>query len=144
MTSAIEHTANRYIVVTLDASESGRPALQTAVRLAALLGAGLEGVFVEDINLIRLAGLPFLREVRPWSLADEEISTQRMQRELRTLARRAEQMLERVARETGVQSGHIKPHQGISGSGSGAPRVWPESRQCQRQLELPTISSQHR
>ena len=102
MTSAIEHTANRYIVVTLDASESGRPALQTAVRLAALLGAGLEGVFVEDINLIRLAGLPFLREVKSWSLAEEEISTQRMQRELRTMARHAERMLQQAAREMGV------------------------------------------
>jgi nucleotide-binding universal stress UspA family protein len=103
MTPATEQSAIKRITVTLDTSESGRPPLETAARLAAILGAELEGVFVEDINLIRLSGLPFLREVRPWSLADEEISTQRMQRELRTLARRAEQMLERVARETGVR-----------------------------------------
>ena len=102
MTSAIEHTAKRHIVATLDASESGRPALQVAVHLAAVLGAGLEGVFVEDINLMRLAGLPFLRELRSWSLAEEVISTQRMQRELRTLARHAERMLEQAAREVGV------------------------------------------
>lgn len=102
MTPAAEHAAIRHIVTTLDASESGRPALETAVRLAAVLGAELEGVFVEDINLIRLAGLPFLREVRPWSLAEEEISTERMQRELRTLARHAEQMLAQAAREMGV------------------------------------------
>jgi nucleotide-binding universal stress UspA family protein len=102
MTPASEQSAIKRITVTLDTSESGRPPLETAARLAAILGAELEGVFVEDINLIRLSGLPFLREVRSWSLADEEISTQRMQRELRTLARRAEQMLERVARETGV------------------------------------------
>jgi len=102
MTPATEHTAIRHIMVTLDASESGRPALQTAVRLAAILGAKLEGVFIEDINLIRLAGLPFLREVRLWSLAEETISTQRIQRELRTLARHAERMLEQVAREMDV------------------------------------------
>jgi len=102
MTPATEPSTIRRIAVTLDASESGRPPLETAARLAAILGAELEGVFVEDINLIRLSGLPFLREVRPWSIADEQISSQRMQRELRTLARRAEQMLERVARETGV------------------------------------------
>ena len=101
MTPVAEHAAIRHIVATLDASESGRPALETAVRLAAVLGAELEGVFVEDINLIRLAGLPFLREVRP-SLAEEEISTQRMQRELRTLARHAERMLAQAAREMGV------------------------------------------
>jgi nucleotide-binding universal stress UspA family protein len=102
VTPATEHAAIRHIVVTLDASESGRPALQTAVRLAAILGARLEGVFVEDINLIRLAELPFLREVRLWSLAEETISTQRIQRELRTLARHAERMLEQAAREMDV------------------------------------------
>ena len=102
MTPATEQAAIRRILVTLNASESGRPALETAVRLAAILGAELEGVFVEDINLIRLTGLPFLREVRPWSLAEETISTQRMQRELRTLARHAESMLEQAAREMGV------------------------------------------
>lgn len=102
MTPATEHAAIRNIVVTLDASESGRPALETAVRLAAILGAELEGVFVEDINLIRLAGLPFLREVRPGSLTEEELSSQRMQSELRALARHAEHMLEQAVRETGV------------------------------------------
>ncbi|MGB5425985.1 MAG: hypothetical protein WBN95_04285, partial [Gammaproteobacteria bacterium] len=102
MTTATKPPATRRITATLDASESGRPPLETAARLAAILGAELEGVFVEDINLIRLSGLPFLREFRPWSIADEQISSQRMQRELRTLARRAEQMLERVARESGV------------------------------------------
>jgi len=102
MTQAGEQAAIRHIVVTLDASESSRPALETTVRLATILGAELEGVFVEDINLIRLAGLPFLREVRPWSLTEEDLSSQRMQRELRALARHAEHMLEQAARETGV------------------------------------------
>ncbi|GMQ89470.1 MAG: hypothetical protein BMS9Abin09_0959 [Gammaproteobacteria bacterium] len=102
MTPATEPLPTRHIVVTLDASESGRLALETAVRLAAITGAELKGIFVEDINLIRLAGLPFLREVRPWSLAEEAISTQRMQRELRSLARHAERMLEQAAREMGV------------------------------------------
>jgi nucleotide-binding universal stress UspA family protein len=102
MTAASEHHSRHHIVVTLDTSASGRPALLAAVRLAAVLGASLEGVFVEDINLIRLAGLPFLREVRSWSLAEEEISTQRMQRELHTMARYAERMLEQAAGEVGV------------------------------------------
>jgi nucleotide-binding universal stress UspA family protein len=102
MMSALEQHTIRHIVATLDATESGLPALQAAVRLAAVTGAGLEGVFVEDINLIRLSGLPFLREVRPWSLAEEAFSTQRMQSELRSLARHAERMLEQAAREMGV------------------------------------------
>lgn len=99
MTPASQQAESLHIVVTLDASESGCRALESAARLAAILGTKLEGIFIEDINLIRLAGLPFLREVRPWSLAEETINTQRMQRELRMLARHAEQMLEQAAGE---------------------------------------------
>ncbi|MGB5261022.1 MAG: hypothetical protein WBO34_10945 [Gammaproteobacteria bacterium] len=102
MTPAPVEGTTRHVIVTLDASESGRPALETAVRLAAVTGAHLEGIFVEDINLIRLADLPFLREVRPLSLAEEAISVQRMQRELRSLARQAEHMLEQAASAMGV------------------------------------------
>ena len=102
MTSATEQHTTRHVVITLDASESGRPALDTAVRLAALTGAHLEGVFVEDINLIRLAELPFLRKLRPSSLVEEAISSQRMQLELRSLARQARRMLEQAAVEMGV------------------------------------------
>lgn len=102
MTPEIVQTTTRRIAITLDASEAGRPALETCVRLAAILGARLEGIFVEDINLIRLSGLSFLREVRPSSLGEESVSAQRMQRELRTLARYAERMLEQAAQEMGV------------------------------------------
>jgi K+-sensing histidine kinase KdpD len=89
-------------MVTIDASEHGRSALETAVRLAALLNADLAGVFVEDINLVKLPELPFLRELRHRSLAEETVSVKRMQRELRALARHAEHMLEQAAHATGV------------------------------------------
>ena len=94
--------ANR-ITITLDSSESGYRALEIAVRLAAIQQAELEGIFVEDTNLLRLAGLSFLREVRPLSLAEEAISTGRMQRELRILARQAKQMLEQATSDMGVR-----------------------------------------
>lgn len=103
MSSATKQAAFRRIVVGLHASGYNQPALETAVRLAAALGAELEGVFIEDVNLMRLAGLPFLREVRLWSLAEEALSSQRMERELRALARRAEQMLVQAVGETGVR-----------------------------------------
>lgn len=92
----------RRIVVTLESCERERTALDIAVRAAAALGAELEGVFVEDINLIRLSGLPFLREVRAWSLIEQGLSTQTMERELRTLARQAEHMFLEAARAMGV------------------------------------------
>jgi nucleotide-binding universal stress UspA family protein len=102
MTPVLEPPAIRRIVVTLNSSEPAQSVLDVAVRLAAILGAELEGVFVEDINLIRLSGLPFLREVRPWSLAEEGISTQSMQRDLRALARQAERVFLEAAQAMGV------------------------------------------
>jgi nucleotide-binding universal stress UspA family protein len=102
MTPVVEPPAIRRIVVTLNSSESARSVIDVAVRLAAVLGAELEGVFVEDINLIRLSGLPFLREVRAWSLGEEGISTQSMQRDLRALARQAERVFLEAAQAMGV------------------------------------------
>ncbi len=102
MTTVMQLPAIRRIVVTLGSGEPGRPDLDIAVRLAAVLGAELEGVFVEDINLIRLSGLPFLREVRTCSLVEEVISTESMQRDLRALARQAERMLQQAAQAMGV------------------------------------------
>ena len=51
------------ILVALDASAANRTALQTAALLASELQAELQALFVEDINLLRLAELPFAREV---------------------------------------------------------------------------------
>lgn len=103
MTPASEPVRFRRIVVTLDGSPSGPPALDVAVRLAALLNAELEGVFVEDINLVRLAELPFLREVRAHSLVQQAISAESLQRDLRVLARQAEENLQRAAAAVGVR-----------------------------------------
>ena len=54
----------RRIVVALDASSGSRAALATAVSLAETLKTELHGLFVEDINLLRLSELPFAREVQ--------------------------------------------------------------------------------
>ena len=54
----------RRILVALDASRHSLAALEAAAELAARLKAELVGLFVEDIDLLRLAGLPFAREIR--------------------------------------------------------------------------------
>ena len=53
----------RRIVVALDSSAHSRSAFEAAAVLAQRLDAELEGLFVEDIDLVRLAGLPFGNEV---------------------------------------------------------------------------------
>ena len=52
----------RRIVVAADTSAPGRAALDAAVRLAQRLEAELEGLYLEDVNLKRLAELPIARE----------------------------------------------------------------------------------
>ena len=98
----------RQIAVTLDAFEVSAQALEQAVLLAKRMGAQLEGIFVEDIDLIQIAELPFLREVRSVSRSEDAISLARMEQELRVLARRAERQLgEQAARHNVVWSFRI-------------------------------------
>lgn len=52
------------IVVALDGSEASLAALRTAVHLAARLPAPLEGLFVEDADLLRAVSLPGSRLVQ--------------------------------------------------------------------------------
>ncbi|MFZ1753639.1 MAG: universal stress protein [Caldilineaceae bacterium] len=54
----------RRVVVALDASPCSRMVLRTAARIAAGLGAQLEGLFVEDDRLLALADLPIAAELR--------------------------------------------------------------------------------
>lgn len=54
----------RRIVVAIDNSAHAVSALEAAVSLAVRLHAELEGVFIEDINLARLADLPVGREIQ--------------------------------------------------------------------------------
>ena len=63
----------RRILVAVDASTHSLAALEAASVLAEVLNAELVGIFVEDINLLRLAGLPFAREVRYQSALDRPL-----------------------------------------------------------------------
>lgn len=63
--SDIKHSFEiRRIVVAIDSSGQSASALDAAAMLAANLHAELEGLFVEDINLARLAALPVGREIQ--------------------------------------------------------------------------------
>lgn len=103
----------RRIVVALDASPGSRAALAAAASLAEMWEAELHGLFIEDINLLRLSGLPFAREVlfaepRPRRIEGEELLKQ-----LRARAAILRQEVQEMAAEhkiTGsfqVMQGHI-------------------------------------
>jgi hypothetical protein len=84
------------IVVPLDAASETATAIDTAVRLAARWHVPVHGVFIEDEELIGLAGLPFARQVtlgaglEPLTKAQVEdhfrAAAERVRRELATAA----------------------------------------------------------
>lgn len=98
-----DHIArHRRIVVALDSGELDTVHLERLARLARRLGAELEGVFVEDSDLLRLSELTFVQEFRPTSQRSERFQAARMQQELRVVARRAERALATYAEHRGV------------------------------------------
>ncbi len=87
----------RRILVALDASPSSLEALAAAVRLAAELKAELAGLFVEDENLTRFAGLPFTRVIDSLSAQPRAFDAADLERELRAQAERARKALAEAA-----------------------------------------------
>lgn len=85
--------AIRHILVALDASPHSLAALEAAAELAAGLKAELLGLFVEDINLLRLAELPFAREMGVFSTTRRRLDILEVERELRAQASRARRAL---------------------------------------------------
>ena len=85
------------ILVALDASTHSLAALEAAAALAATLEAELLGLFVEDENLIHLAGLPFSQEVCAPSASRRQMSSDRMEQDLRLQAAQAQRALQAAA-----------------------------------------------
>jgi nucleotide-binding universal stress UspA family protein len=80
------------IVVALDASPHSLAALEAAVDLAARFGAELAGLYVEDENLLRLAGLPFVHEIGIFTAARRRIGSREMERQIRVHSRRVRRL----------------------------------------------------
>ncbi len=95
------HTIHR-VLVALDASPHSRAALKAAAELAADLQAELLGMFIEDINLLRLAQLPCAREVAYATRGIRAVDSQRLENTLRMQAAQLEHMLATVAQGRNV------------------------------------------
>jgi len=93
----------RRILVALDASRASEDALEAAAAMAELLEAELEGLYVEDVNLVRLAALPFSREVGLASARSRRVISADVERALRAEGARARRALETIASRWRVQ-----------------------------------------
>jgi len=94
--------APRKVVVALDAARHSPGMLDAAADLALRLGAELAGVFVEDVDLINLAGLPFARELGLRSAA-RQLDLATVEQELQLQAAAARRALIAVAERRHLQ-----------------------------------------
>lgn len=85
------------IVVTIDIDGLLAPALELAVDLALEHRAALHGLFIEDIDLVRVASLPFACEVSLTSGRPRTLDNQRLLRSLNASSRQFRQSLEQHA-----------------------------------------------
>ncbi len=83
-----EETPRPRILVGVDSSRASLAALKVAAEVAALMQAELAALYVEDVNLLRLCGLPFVREVGSYSATLRPLDSTTLEREFRLLAAR--------------------------------------------------------
>lgn len=76
----------RRILVALDASPHSLNALRAAAELAAITESELHGLYVEDLNLLRMCGLPFVREIGSYSAAPRLLDSRAIEREFQSQA----------------------------------------------------------
>jgi hypothetical protein len=90
------------VLVALAASAHSRAAVETAIGLAAAVGARLDALFVEDANLVRLAALPFAAETSPLTGTRRTLPLAEIERALRVEAARLERLLAQAAGEARI------------------------------------------
>jgi len=93
MTKQNDELTIRRILVALDASHHSLAALDAAAELAASLEAEVQGLFVEDVNLLRAARSPAAREVQYPIATTARLDRARMERALRAQATQARRAL---------------------------------------------------
>lgn len=94
----------RRLLVALDASPQSLAALEAAADLAARADADVHGLFVEDVDLLRLAGRAAAQVVDAASAALRMTDLAEMERTLHALAVRAERALAEAAGRGRVRS----------------------------------------
>ncbi|OGV73049.1 MAG: hypothetical protein A3B82_06020 [Methylophilales bacterium RIFCSPHIGHO2_02_FULL_57_10] len=85
------------VLLALDISPRSRAALETAAALAGELDVELAGLFVEDINLLRLSELSFTREIGTFSNVSRPIGLEQVEQALRREADEVQRLLAETA-----------------------------------------------
>lgn len=95
------------ILIPLDNSRHSFAALQAAVELARHYDAEIEGLFVEDINLLKLAEMPFHQEVGEYTAIIRELSTDGLSRGIIVQSRWVVQSFRKMINQTELKSDFV-------------------------------------
>ena len=97
MTTSSGNIAIKRITVAIDCSPHSRASLAAAAEIAGRLHAELLGIFIEDINLIRMAELPFTQEIQVHTARCEPFDLEKAERMLKQQSREASRLLRESA-----------------------------------------------
>lgn len=90
------------ILVAVDASEDATAALEAAVEMAAAMRAEVQGIFVEEEDLLRAGRLSVCREISFFAREARHIGSSDLERQLRAHARRIRAQLQQAAERAQV------------------------------------------
>lgn len=136
------------ILVALDTSETNRNALQTASLLASQLQAELQALFVEDINLLRLAELPFAHEMMIGSPERRRMTTASVERQMQAQVARLRQLVETTAQQNRIKvdfkvlRGQISNELQLAAQGMDLLILGKSSQHSQRSLKLGKVAQE--
>ena len=91
------------ILLALDAASENQDALESAITLAAQLRAELIGLFVEDIELLRSAQLPFTSEVVADSGEERSFTSNHIEKSLRAWTNQMQALLTKEAQKANIK-----------------------------------------
>ena len=88
---------NKKILLVIDTACYSPVSMQSMIELAAGLQAGIEALYVEDINLLTAVDLPFTREVSIHTASISNINSAMMTEKLRADAENIKRQIEKIA-----------------------------------------------
>jgi nucleotide-binding universal stress UspA family protein len=100
--ATLSASAIKHVLIALNAAQEAQRSLDAALAIAQSLGAELSGLFVEDVNLLRLAQLPFARETDVSTAASRPIESAHIKRTLQQQAAQLERSLGEAAQRLQV------------------------------------------
>jgi len=103
-TSKIEIvSARKRMLVVLDCFQDHQAILDIATNLAVKQKAEISALFVEDVNLLHLAGLPFATEVDRISSMERQMDQGRITSAMEKQARQIEKLLQQLQQQSKLQ-----------------------------------------